>query len=127
MEQLVHLWPPPPQVAVSTVTPLADNKDNHLRFPSWLIFLLLASERPERRCLIFHAELLSAHQGRGLGRGQVDAPPATHPPEGTDSFSQGLRYGGVMSVRLSIWYGVIVVVGGGGGLDESKVRSDEIR
>lgn len=63
-----------------------------------------------------------------MGRGQVDAPPATHPPEGTDSFSQGLRYGGVMSVRLSIWYGVIVVGGGGKkGLDESKVRSDEIR
>lgn len=35
-EQLVH--PPPPQVPVSTVTPPADNKDNHLRFPSWLIF-----------------------------------------------------------------------------------------
>lgn len=58
-------------------------------------FLLLASERPERRCLIFHAGLLSAHQGRALGGGQVDAPPpAARSPEGTDLFSQGLKYGG---------------------------------
>lgn len=26
------------QIAVSTVVPMADNKDNHLRFPSRLIF-----------------------------------------------------------------------------------------
>ena len=42
LEQLVPLIPP--QVVVSTVTPTADNKDDHLRFPSWLIFL----HQPER-------------------------------------------------------------------------------
>ncbi|TNN27964.1 hypothetical protein EYF80_061888 [Liparis tanakae] len=62
-------------------------------------FLLLASQRPERRCLILHAELLSACH---WGGGQVDTPPATRSPEGTDWFSQGLRYGGVMSARSSI-------------------------
>lgn len=42
---------------------LLDNKDNHLRFPSWLIFFGSASERLERRRLIFHAERLSAQHG----------------------------------------------------------------
>lgn len=104
-EQLVHL-PLPPQVPVSTVTPPADNKDNHLRFPSWLIFSC-ASERPERRCLIFHTELLSAHKGQKLGGGQI-APPATHSPEGDRSVQSGcvIWRSNKCEIIYPLWWGI---------------------
>lgn len=60
----------------------------------------------------------------GGGPSRHTVPPATHSPEGTDSFSQGLRYGQIMTARSSIRYGVIVVWKKG--LDERRVRADEI-
>lgn len=48
----------------------------------------LASERPERRCLIFHAELLSAHQGGGPSPRTAACRTLTK-GEGTDSFGSG--------------------------------------
>lgn len=96
----------------------------HSYFP-WLIIKIITSDflhgsfSPARllkgQSAAVWFSMLSAYQhttGRGFGAGgQVDAPPATRTPEGTDSFSRGLRYGEVMSVRLSIRYGVIVVGG----------------
>lgn len=67
--------------------------------------------------------LISAPGPRTGAGGQVDTPPATHSPEGTDSFSQSLRYGGVMSARSSIRYGVIVV----GIKAEMRAGSDQMR
>lgn len=86
-EQLVHL-PLPPQVPVSTVTPPADNKDNRLRFPSWLIFswALLKGQS----AAVWFSTLSSYQHTRAkkLGGGQI-APPATHSPEGDRSVQSG--------------------------------------
>lgn len=87
-EQLVHL-PLPPQVPVSTVTPPADNKDNHLRFPTWLIFswALLKGQS----AAVWFSTLISYQHTRAkswAGGGQI-APPATHSPEGDRSVRLG--------------------------------------